>query len=277
MNCDQVRELLGDLVEGTLDAEARRTVDVHLADCAACRTLAADLDRIREEAARLPKVVLPDTLWAKVRSRLEAETAAATLTATPGTPPTSPATIPPAAAFSHWLRSLLATPARAAVFSAAAVVLVALAVAAILYRPAGPALSDTTASRAATATQPAGTDNASQQDLVQSVEMELQLAEQHYENAIAGLERIAKEGEGVLDPQIAAVLQRNLGVIDQAIRESREALRSQPTSQLAQESLFEAFRRKVAMLQDTIALINEMRKGNQAGAASVLQKMGRSS
>ena len=72
------------------------------------------------------------------------------------------------------------------------------------------------------------------------------------------------------------MLQKNLGIIDQAILDSRLALQTQPTNQLAQASLFEAFRRKVALLQDTITLINEMRKGNQAGAAKVLQNLNRS-
>ena len=38
---------------------------------------------------------------------------------------------------------------------------------------------------------------------------------------------------------------------------------------MAQESLFEAFRSKIGLLQDTISLINEMRKGNQAEAARI--------
>ena len=52
--------------------------------------------------------------------------------------------------------------------------------------------------------------------------------------------------------------------------ESRDALRIQPQSSLAQESLFEALRHKVALLQDTLALINEMRKGNEEGAARII-------
>jgi hypothetical protein len=66
------------------------------------------------------------------------------------------------------------------------------------------------------------------------------------------------------------VLQKNLSVIDQAIGESRAALRTQPASELAQESLFEALRSKVTLLQDTVSLINEMRKGNQEGAARIV-------
>jgi len=109
-------------------------------------------------------------------------------------------------------------------------------------------------------------------DLVQSVESELQLAEQHYQKAIAGLEQIAKEGQSSLDPQVAAVLAKNMGVIEQSIRESRDALTSQPSSELAQATLFEGLRRKVDLLKDTVALINEMRKGNQAGAAQIIGK-----
>ena len=91
-------------------------------------------------------------------------------------------------------------------------------------------------------------------------------AEAHYENAIQKLEALAKDRQ-VLDPRVAGDLRKNLVVIDQAIGESRAALRAQPTSERAQESLFEAFRSKITLLQDTLALINEMRKGNQNEAA----------
>ena len=68
----------------------------------------------------------------------------------------------------------------------------------------------------------------------------------------------------------AATLQKNLAVIDQAISESRAAVRSQPSSEPAQQSLLENFKTKIGLLQDTVALINEMRKGNEAGAARIV-------
>jgi hypothetical protein len=100
--------------------------------------------------------------------------------------------------------------------------------------------------------------------------MELQQATFHYEKALSGLEQVAREGQGTLDPGTAAVLKKNLGILDQAIGESRAALKQQPTNDLARTSLFEALQRKVQLLQDTVALINEMRKGNQAGAAEIV-------
>ena len=103
----------------------------------------------------------------------------------------------------------------------------------------------------------------------QSVESELRQAEEHYQKAITGLEQIANSEQGQLDPQTAATLQKNLSVIDQAIGESRAALKQQPTSEPAQQSLLENFKTKLALLEDTVALINEMRKGNEAGAARI--------
>jgi hypothetical protein len=108
-------------------------------------------------------------------------------------------------------------------------------------------------------------------DSIATVQAEFRAAEEHYEKAIQGLEQIAKSQSGDLDPQVAAVLQKNLQVIDQAIGESRAALQTQPASADAQDSLFDAMRTKVAVLQQTVELINEMRKGNQAEAGRLIQ------
>ena len=98
-----------------------------------------------------------------------------------------------------------------------------------------------------------------------SVEAELDLAEQHYQKAIAALEQTAKDGQTALDPQTAAVLQKNMGVVDQAIRESRAAVRSEPTSEAAQSTLFEALQRKVGLLRDTIVAHQRDAQGRRGG------------
>jgi putative zinc finger protein len=100
----------------------------------------------------------------------------------------------------------------------------------------------------------------------ESIAAELQLAEQHYQNAISDLQRAANAEKGTLDPQVASTLEKNLAVVDQAISESRAALKAQPSSEPAQASLLESFKAKIALLQDTVALINEMRKGPSGNA-----------
>jgi len=88
--------------------------------------------------------------------------------------------------------------------------------------------------------------------------------EAQYTMAIARLEQIATAERSALDQDTAYVLDAGLTVIDEAIDESRAALETQPDSELAQEILFEALQRKVGVLQDMLALISEMRQGNQS-------------
>ena len=99
--------------------------------------------------------------------------------------------------------------------------------------------------------------------------------EAHYTVAIARLEEVTRVDRDVLDQETEGAMNAGLMVIDDAIIESRAALRSEPQSESAQESLFAALRRKVALLQEMLALINEMRKGNQEGAARILSEINR--
>jgi hypothetical protein len=123
---------------------------------------------------------------------------------------------------------------------------------------------------AAPATQTGATVSIAGREAAESVETELRQAEEHYLKAINGLEQITKADENALDPQTVATVRKNVAVIDQAIGESRAALRSEPTSEPAQHSLIESFKAKVTLLQNTVALINEMQKGNEAGTARIV-------
>jgi hypothetical protein len=86
-------------------------------------------------------------------------------------------------------------------------------------------------------------------------------AEQHYDQAIAGLQQLAEAQNAALDPETRAVLTKNLAVIDRAIDESRAALAREPASTLAQESLLDALETKVTLLQDTVALASDTAEG----------------
>ncbi len=257
MNCEHYEDAIGDLVDGSIDEARRIEVERHLRDCEPCRELLADLRQIRAAAAHLPQQAPPRAVWNRIAAQLPAPAPREKRSffhALWATPPFG----------SRSTRLRLAWSAGAAL----AVALLVFAVALPRMRPAAPRQASTAPSSAAV--------HANDAELVQSVESELRLAEQHYEKAITGLEQIAKAGEGTLDPAVASTLRKNLSVVDQAIHDSRLALQTQPTNELAQESLFEAFRRKVGLLQDTVGLINEMRKGNQAEAAKIIGSMNKS-
>jgi hypothetical protein len=242
MSCHDYRDAIAEFVDGALDPARQRELERHVEACPACRALVADLKTIQAAAFTLDRVELPPHLLPALRARLADE--------------------PLPSARGRVFAFPLSRPARAAWLAAAAALLVITTAGLLsLLRPAEP----NGAQQAATApiTTPA--------DPVASVQAELQLATEHYEKAIQQLEQIARSDDGTLDPQVAAVFQKNLQVIDQAIGESRAALQMQPASAVVQEGLFDAMRSKVALLQQTVELINEMRKGNQAEAGRLIQ------
>jgi len=241
MNCETCHTLLDDYADGTLSAEDRARVEQHLAGCAACRAVADDFRAIRLAAGTLERHTPPADTWAQLSAALEAERTRGRLSVV--------------ARF--WRGGMTWQPLAVA----AALLLIVGGTSWVVWKELAVAPPAQTAIAPPPATDP---------EIVQSVETELKLAEEHYQKAIAGLEQITRAESSQLDPQIASVLQKNLQVIDQAIAESLAAVQTQPASEVAQESLFEALRNKVSLLQSTVGLINEMRKGNQEGAARIV-------
>ncbi len=109
--------------------------------------------------------------------------------------------------------------------------------------------------------------------LANMVTEELRAAESHYDKAIVGLEQIIAQNDGVLPQELASVLNQNLDLIESAIGESRTAMATEPQSTAAQESLLQALRSKVTLLQNTILLINEVRKGQGENALDLIDEM----
>lgn len=238
MSCENYRDAIQELADGTLGPIRRAELQVHLDGCPRCRALAADLSRIRTVAASLDRLTPPDTVWMQIAGRLRQEGRLAAQTNEPR-----------------------ASRRR----------LVALAIAAALVIAVGASILVLLPRNAGQPAQQAAEGNAANEDPVQSFSNEIRLAEQHYQNAIAKLEEATRSDEDTLDPQIAADLKKNLEVIDQAIAESRDALRVEPNSTAAFGSLLEAMKRKVVVLQATVALMNEIRKGNPVTTGQIVE------
>jgi hypothetical protein len=244
--CRDVESQLSQLVDGRLpDAAAQAMVREHLESCAHCRGVLQDLERLRRASRALGPIAPPDHVWLEVAGQIRLQE---------GSAAPLPHRLPPAtrAATAQWIGL------------AAALLIVTTAVY-FLARPA-PAPADLTAGGNA---PPAGT--------VEAVAEELSMATSHYDKAIQELEALTKSDTGALDPAVARTLQQSIQTIDHAITESRTALTQDPGSEPARESLFEALRRKVVVLQATVTLMNEMRKGNPAGAAEAAAAFGKKS
>jgi len=217
MNCDRYSEWISEAVDGTLDQAAQAELDTHCRGCADCRELLSDLIDIRAAAATLDRVTPSPAVWTAISAKIDS--------------PRSP----------HGVSSLGRegrAPSWGQLAAAAALVTVLGAAAwfGLSLRPSNGA------------TEPVA-------ELARAAS-ELQLAEQHYLNAMASLEQLTVRKDTTLDPATAADIAQSLSSIDRAIADSRAALKTDPNSFVAQTSLLEALRMKVALLQETVSLMN---------------------
>jgi anti-sigma-K factor RskA len=239
---------INEYVEGTLEPRDRADVERHLATCEACRQTVEDLREMLRATATLEPMEPPLRVWSRLERAINLERVdGAPGVQTSATPHDGNARFAGSRSFRYVQWAAIA----AAIVIATAVGL-----------RFGPSVRD------ARSLPPAAGTAAG--EAAASVASELTLAETHYEKAIKGLEEIATSEQDSLDPRTAATVRKSLAVIDQAISESRAAVQSEPASQPAQESLIENFKAKIGLLQNTVALINEMRKGNEAGAARIV-------
>jgi hypothetical protein len=244
MACEQYLNWIQEKVDGTIGSIRLAQLDLHLDTCADCRALLEDLQRIHDAAADLPQLSAPDRAWLQIAGRLRQEGRIHE---------DAPAGRSAARGYAAWLA-----------IAAALVIAVGSAVMLLVPRGASAPPAQTASGRPATG----GAASESSVDAVNAVEA----AQAQFEKAIADLEKVAKANQQALDPGTSATIEKNLGIIDQAIAENRAAVKSEPASVAARATLFDALRQKVSLLQDTISLINEMRKGNNAAAAQLVNK-----
>ena len=228
---------LSEYIDGSLNARERAAVTEHLVGCRACRALVADFSELRRASAALGTMEPPARAWAQIETQLEQSIVDQSL-----------------------IRRTTGDGRLTMVWLAAAAALV-LATAGSVWLVRAPLGGETAPTMDAASGQ--------------AVEAELAQAEQHYQKAISGLEQITNAEKGALDSRTAATLQENMGVVDQAISESRAALNAQPASDPARRSLLDSFKAKIELLQNTIALINDMRTGDDAGAAQAISRLKR--
>jgi hypothetical protein len=240
MTCQDFDIAIGDAVDGTLGDTPARQLQEHLAACARCAAVDADLRAIRAAARALPVEAPAPRVWTAIAAAVESERLSGAAAATAGAGRG-------VFAGAAWWQPLAA--AAMAVVVAGTLAAVGSRLEPLRDTSGGPIQAAAAASEPATA------------DAVRHAEVE-------YLEAINGLEAITT-ADDTLDEETAGVLKANMTVIDQAIGESRAVLKVQPESELAIASLFEALRRKLSLLQDMVALINEMRQGDAEGAARI--------
>src|SRR5262245_6247525 len=82
-------------------------------------------------------------------------------------------------------------------------------------------------------------------------------ADAQYDKAVSDLERTLLEQRDKLDPRTVVVIERNLAVIDDAIRQAREALDADPANTFLNSHLADARRRKLELLRRATSIAGD--------------------
>ena len=75
-----------------------------------------------------------------------------------------------------------------------------------------------------------------------------------YAAAVADLERLLAQRRGQLDTTTVRVIEKNLGIIDRAIRDAQSALAADPANAYLNQHLAQAMRRKLELLRQATTL-----------------------
>lgn len=220
---------LSDYLSEELPEAEKLAVEGHLAVCDECNGALRDLARLVEEAGQLGEIAPPRDLWPDISAAID--TANQQVIAFPGARSRVAAVLPERIELTR--RSLIA----------ASVALIALSVTATWWAGRPSSTPDV-----ATASDPtlggAVTTVASGEAPPPAMAGEL-----------AVLEDVLASARSVLDPNTVRVLERNLGVIEQAIADSREALAQDPGNAFLVQHLERMYRRKLVYLQDAVRLV----------------------
>ena len=230
-------DALSAYIDGDLTADETRAVSDHLAACADCRAVVSDLERLRTHVrawADEPAAPAVD-LWPGVATRLAPR--ATSHSTTTG----APAGEPVARLAWYRRRVSLGLPELAL----AASLVAGLAGALVSKRAVSPARQEgpppVLAEREPLDAPDAGVATAS-------------FADAQYDAAVSDLERVLRDHRQRLNPRTVLVLERNLRIIDEAVREARAALAVDPANPLLNATLADVRRRKLQLLRQATSI-----------------------
>lgn len=213
-------DTLQDYAEGLLSAEEHEKVRAHLEACAECQKESAALDSVLEAVAGLPTEAEPSRdLWPQIEWRMGSGDGvdAAGGKARKRGPRTR-------ITFTAW--QLLAASVALALISGGVVWTA-------LSGGSQATVQMATSTGPDAFVSPAGWETTFD----------------GYDEAVTDLEAVFEAGRNVLDPETLQVLETTLETIDQAIRESQEALAQDPGSRFLGRLLTENMRRKMTLLR----------------------------
>jgi len=229
MNCERCQELIGDLLDGSINQQEQVLVDAHLSECFACVEVQQDLESILEFCQTQRGAYEPPAnehaIWLRIRNTIEAEHLVK-----PAAAPASPRP----SIWTDWLNRSwqLSFPQLAAAITAI-VVVVSLATAVGLRRFQGVESANS---------QLAINNDAGGYDLDKRKSQQQQTIK--YWNARIEVNRAR------WNAQMRDTFDRNISVIDAAVSDSLRELNQNPHDEVSEEMLNAALNEKISLLKE---------------------------
>lgn len=244
---------LSEYLDGELPDDERYGVESHLAGCAHCAAVLAELQQVVAKAQALDPRPPQADLWAGVAARISEPRAAGV-----SGPGADVRAFPQPAA--RPARHISFTMPQAIAASLVIALLSGGLVWSLASRFEGPASQGSNAGVRTPDTNPVVQSEverpaAPPADDVQVVTVGV--ADPQYDAAVTDLENALKKGRGRLDANTIAVVEHNLQIIDRAIDQARQALAADPANSYLTGHLFETRRRKLDLLRRAAALTSE--------------------
>jgi tetratricopeptide (TPR) repeat protein len=225
---DLFTDRLSDYLDGEeLSATERAAIEAHLATCDACQTTLAELEEVAVRGRTLPDTAPVADLWAGVAGRLA--------------PPRTvlPFARPLHRRFSFTLPQLVAAGLALMVLSGGLVWVARLGDPRASLPPAVAKAPDA---------------NVLPEHEERPPIPRVAFADANYDQAVTDLEKMLADNRNRLDPQTVQILEDNLRTIDQAIEQSRKALRADPANVYLNNHFAASRNRKLALLRRASAL-----------------------
>ena len=245
---------LSEYHDGELSPAEQTACESHLAACAECRSVLAEIRGVvamaRSDADQLPTA----NLWPAILAKIDSGSAKAQ----PHNRPLIDFTAQKAASRDRLWGGAAARPRRQVTFS-----LPQLAMAATLLIAVSAAVAYVAAGRVTTQPVPVVFREAPIQAMAEPVGAlsadvtPANFADAAFDRAVTDLERTLVEQRDQLDPRTIVIIERNLAVIDEAIRQARTALDADPANTYLNSHLADARRRKLELLRRATSIAGD--------------------
>lgn len=216
MICTKCQELLSDYIDGALELGEQVSIERHLADCEPCRAMRDDLLQIVHFSHQLPLQAPASSLWPRIQSDITE--------------------LRPRfwdRPLRWWLRIRsfnfnLSVPQ---IIAGAATLVIVISIGVIVSRRDTPTVDSDNATRLSQVTPLSNADL------------------QQLETQISTLSNSVERRKESWDPELRIAFERNLFYVDQSLVECRHQLNDNPSDDVSQELMLNAYREKVRLLE----------------------------